>query len=452
MKSESLQKTAFITLGASAAFLALGALGFWHADRLTADNVRNLAGHIAGTATAESLAGKSRDIRRQLNRFRRTGDVQELAEIGELQQAAHDLIHMEKSLSSSDLQLRRLDTLERGFTELSQRMRDLSPLVAHHAGTRTIDAVIERIPRTIDAPARQLVELNRRETAAAQLQWQHLTDRRGLLLNLMAASGFAAAVSAFGLARQLRQPHREPATTAWRRDGLGRDRAADDDRSAVVLVHEIRNALTPMKALVQSALALRTGLPEQDLTVIAREVARLETSADRLLAGTRGQTPVKRRVDLRQIIQDTMWLVAGRAECQQVHCGCVAPPQAVYVDADEDQLRQVVLNLARNALDAMPGGGELLVRIDRGGDAPAGPGPRVRMTFEDSGCGLPRYLVGDIFAPRVTTKQHGTGLGLSICRRILESHGGRIHAEDGALGGACFVVELPAAEVVVHCG
>jgi len=123
------------------------------------------------------------------------------------------------------------------------------------------------------------------------------------------------------------------------------------------------------------------------------------------------------------------------------------------------QIRQVVLNLLLNALEATPAGGAVrltasFVRVENANDPevaveqPGAPclsanGVCIRVT--DSGSGLPEHLGRRIFDPFVSTKDTGTGLGLSICRRIVEDHGGRIEAENHAQGGAVLAVYLPIA-------
>src|SRR5262249_44655027 len=118
----------------------------------------------------------------------------------------------------------------------------------------------------------------------------------------------------------------------------------------------------------------------------------------------------------------------------------VRQPEAPAVAlVDPGQMKTVTVNLLLNALDAMPRGGRLLVEL--GAEA----GGAVRLQVSDSGTGIAAGVAERLFRPFVTTKPTGTGLGLSICRRVLESHGGRIEASNRPDGGACFTVTLPGA-------
>jgi signal transduction histidine kinase len=106
------------------------------------------------------------------------------------------------------------------------------------------------------------------------------------------------------------------------------------------------------------------------------------------------------------------------------------------IEADRHLLEQVLLNLALNAFDFMPGGGRLsLTGLDRGA---AG----VEIEVRDTGPGISEEDLPRIFDAGFTTRAGSTGLGLAVCRRILEQHGGTIEAERGA--GACFRLRLPA--------
>ena len=116
------------------------------------------------------------------------------------------------------------------------------------------------------------------------------------------------------------------------------------------------------------------------------------------------------------------------------------------------QMRQVVLNLLLNALDAVPTGGQVTVRLrpprHEPQASPAGADESesnawVCLEVADDGCGLPSQLGDRIFEPFVTTKETGIGLGLAICRRIAEAHGGRLRAADRSPAGAVFTVQLP---------
>ena len=117
------------------------------------------------------------------------------------------------------------------------------------------------------------------------------------------------------------------------------------------------------------------------------------------------------------------------------------PDRPVPAEADGDQLRQVLVNLALNALDAMPHGGALTIRLR---------GPEhgwAELSVHDSGPGIAAAIQPRLFEPFVSDKETGLGLGLSVSRRIVEGHGGTLRGSNRPEGGACFVVRLPASQV-----
>jgi len=121
-------------------------------------------------------------------------------------------------------------------------------------------------------------------------------------------------------------------------------------------------------------------------------------------------------------------------------------PKADLVLADRVQIQQVVINLLRNAVDAMHGAkpAELRVKV-----ALESPGFTV-VSVSDTGSGISDEVQGRLFEPFLTTKKEGMGVGLSICRTIVEAHGGAIRGENNPGGGATFSFTLPLAEAEAH--
>jgi signal transduction histidine kinase len=132
-------------------------------------------------------------------------------------------------------------------------------------------------------------------------------------------------------------------------------------------------------------------------------------------------------------------LVRVRSRAQKVELAVRCPDAAVPGEVDAEQVRTVLVNLFLNALDAMPQGGRLEVRLE------TTPAEEVRLCVADTGSGIAPEMVERLFTPFSTTKATGTGLGLSISRRIVEEHGGRLDAANRREGGACFTITLPPA-------
>ncbi len=227
---------------------------------------------------------------------------------------------------------------------------------------------------------------------------------------------------------------------------------------AAGLAHELRNPLTALKIIVQNAAKgdQTNGLTARDLGVLDSEIARLEHSIRTFLDFARPPSLEKWTGDLRDEIQQTVELVHARAEGQRVTIHSAPLNEPLVIEADHEQLRQLMLNLLCNALDTLPHGGCIWItaalsdpqsntgsdklRADAEGDRTA---PFVTITVADNGPGIPKQLGDRIFEPYVSTKETGIGLGLAICRRIVESHGGKLTASNAADGGAMFTIRLP---------
>jgi signal transduction histidine kinase len=137
------------------------------------------------------------------------------------------------------------------------------------------------------------------------------------------------------------------------------------------------------------------------------------------------------------VIGQAIDLVRVRAEQQGVDIDLCGPDRALEAEADRSQLCSVLVNLFFNALDAMPQGGRLEVELIV---EPAG----IRIAVADTGGGIAGERMEDLFTPFASSKPAGTGLGLSISRRIIEEHGGSLHAANRSPHGARFLISLPA--------
>lgn len=206
---------------------------------------------------------------------------------------------------------------------------------------------------------------------------------------------------------------------------------------ATGVAHELRNPLTAVKMLVQTQREL-PGASEQlaeDLTIIEDEIRRMERSIKSFLDFARPQAPSRRPIDPTEVVRRTFSLIEPRARNQKVELKLLAPAAPLSIEADGEQLLQLMLNLCLNALDAMPDGGALAVdfkEIDG----------TLRLSVRDTGPGISPEVLAKLFQPFVTSKETGVGIGLVICKRIAEAHRGRLRGEN--LGeGACFTLDLP---------
>lgn len=225
------------------------------------------------------------------------------------------------------------------------------------------------------------------------------------------------------------------------RESLRNDQLASLGQLAAGLAHELRNPLTAIRTLVEAA---RTGGPSaqldgRDLEVVDEELTRLDATLQSFLDYARPPKLERRTIDLRDVVERTALLVKPRTEQQSVHLNVPLPDVAIRVNADPEQLRQVVLNLLLNALDALGSGGKIDVVAEENVDQ-----RQVTLTIADNGPGIPAAIRDKLFEPFVSSKASGTGLGLTICRRIVENHGGTITVDNRPAGGAIFTIRLPA--------
>lgn len=225
---------------------------------------------------------------------------------------------------------------------------------------------------------------------------------------------------------------------------------------AAGLAHELRNPLTPIKMLVQSAIdrGPEGGLNGRSLQVLEHEIGRMETSIQAFLDFARPPQPEKIAIDLRDVVTPTLDLIAERASRQHVDVRAQLPGEPVVTRVDRGQIRQLLLNVLLNAIEAMPSGGRLEVSLEpragvHGGggaadvDGAAASGGWIALRVVDGGTGIPADILPRLFEPFVTTKESGTGLGLPTCSRIALAHGGRITARNRAGGGAEIELLLP---------
>jgi two-component system, NtrC family, sensor histidine kinase HydH len=228
-----------------------------------------------------------------------------------------------------------------------------------------------------------------------------------------------------------------------------RDRLATLGEMSAGLAHEIRNPLAAIKGAIQYLDPRK--LPEEDrqfLDIMIEEVNRLNAVVTEFLDYSRPLRPSMAPTDVNDVLTRTFRLLAG-----QVPAGVVPALQLAEdlprVQADAEQLKQVFLNLALNAFQAMPRGGKLTVstyaaRDDLAFWRDSGRRPDVvEIRFRDTGPGIPDDARESIFVPFYTTKEKGTGLGLAICQRIVKAHQGSIAVRSNPGEGAEFLIALP---------
>jgi len=217
------------------------------------------------------------------------------------------------------------------------------------------------------------------------------------------------------------------------------DRLSAIGQLAASLAHEIRNPLGSLEGAANIIESPQT--PEEvrkgSLAVIRKECRRLNRLLTDLLDFARPRPPAFQAVPLERLIDSVASLVGHTAEMSGIALHKRIEPAVPPVESDPEQLKQVILNLTINAIQAMPSGGDVWLTAERRGRD-------VVIEVRDRGTGVDSADLDRIFDPFFTTKETGTGLGLSVAHQIVTSHGGSISAERNPEGGMTFSVTLPA--------
>jgi two-component system sensor histidine kinase PilS (NtrC family) len=229
------------------------------------------------------------------------------------------------------------------------------------------------------------------------------------------------------------------------RDARLRQRLAAVGEMAAGIAHEIRNPLASMSGSIQ---VLRQELPlsgdqAQLMDIVLRESERLNETIRSFLAYARPQRSALARLDVRKILQDAATLLRNSAEVRTDHVIDVeVPPDSVWCEADENQIRQIIWNLATNGLRAMSNGGRLRLAVTSE-HAPEGD-EWVVLVVQDEGCGIAPEELDGIFQPFRSSFERGTGLGLAIVHRVVTDYNGTIQVSSEVGVGTIMSVRLPA--------
>ena len=218
------------------------------------------------------------------------------------------------------------------------------------------------------------------------------------------------------------------------------DRLASMGRLSAGIAHEIRNPLGTIKGSIE---ILSGEFPDDHpkrefLGIVHQEIARLNAIVEDFLRFGRPPQPSIRPTPVGELLDSTVTLLQKPARDAQVRIRIVDDPQVPPVPMDPDQMRQVMLNIMLNGLEAMPDGGVLEIRVFR-----APENRNATMEISDNGTGPEGVDLDRIFDPFYTTKDEGTGLGLSICFQLVKNHGGTISARANPDRGLTFRIELP---------
>jgi signal transduction histidine kinase/putative methionine-R-sulfoxide reductase with GAF domain len=208
---------------------------------------------------------------------------------------------------------------------------------------------------------------------------------------------------------------------------------------AAGIAHEIRNPLTSINILIHS---LTENLPSEnihweDLKVIEEEIHRINEIVDQFLRFAKPLPPILEKAEIIPIFEETLHLLRPQIERLRISVEKdfrSLPP----ITIDKEQMKQVILNLLMNAIQAMPAGSRLGLSGQVSGDD-----HWIQLSIQDSGIGIPPDDMNKLFDPFFSTKEGGIGLGLSIAHRIIDQHHGKIEVESTPGKGTLFTLWLP---------
>jgi signal transduction histidine kinase len=484
------------TLLTSAVLLAGGTVAAWYVHHLQEDVTEMLASNVTSVRAAEEFEIGMREVETELTRYLLSGERQHLERVLRLRQTTDHWLAEADRFASTPLEQELMDQVNAGYAGFfDQFTRSYDAKLDSTTSRQQLALVEQRLANEILRPAHEYLNYNQEMVEDTMKRTQ--ATGKWIVLGLLAlgiCGGLVGLLLGLSLAQRIRRsivqlrvpivdvagklnPVVAPLTVSadWsfaeleaalhkladevhsvvaklqqsQREVLRADQLAAVGQLAAGLAHEMRNPLTSMKILVQSATEQGedASLGGRDLTILEEEITRLEHLVRTFLDFARPPRLQMQPIALGVVVEQVLKLVSVRAEQQGVRLQTELPDQPVILDADPGQVRQVLVNLLLNALDAVPSGGRIRIRValDREASADANVEPREWVTLQvaDSGLGLPADLGERIFEPFVSTKETGIGLGLSICKRIIETHQGEITAGNGPEGGAVFTVQLP---------
>jgi len=211
------------------------------------------------------------------------------------------------------------------------------------------------------------------------------------------------------------------------------------------IAHEIRNPLSSIRGLAQFVYNSfsKTDERKEDLNTIVREVDRLNKLVVQVLDFAKLKKPNLTRFSLNDLTRKITELFKIEIKDKQIKFNLELSPDISQIQADEDQVRQILMNVIINAIQAIPKKGEIKIKTEK---APLKGEPAIKLIIEDSGIGITEKDFNQIFDPFFSTKEKGSGLGLSIVYKLVEAHQGEIKVESKEGEGTKFIILLPQKE------
>lgn len=202
------------------------------------------------------------------------------------------------------------------------------------------------------------------------------------------------------------------------------------------LAHEIRNPLTSIKGFLQ-LLNKDSGQSGHYFEIIFSELHRIEEILGEFLTTVKPQVSDYTICDVREILQQSVSVMQPEAHMHNIEIQMSSCDNAMPVRGDKNKLKQVFVNVLKNAIESMERGGVIIAKVEYFG------GDNVRIEVIDQGCGIHSNRLVQLGNPFYTTKEKGTGLGLTVCSKILDVHHGKMHFVSELGQGTTVFIEIP---------
>jgi hypothetical protein len=210
-------------------------------------------------------------------------------------------------------------------------------------------------------------------------------------------------------------------------------------KMATSIAHEIKNPLVSIGGFARLVYRkVEDPSIKESLQIVINETARLESLLQNILSFSRPPEPRLERNDVNELAIGIIPLIQQEIQelGREIEIEVDLYPDRLEIEFDEGLIKQVLLNLCRNAVQAMPNGGKLSLKTGVKGNF-------VQIIVSDTGVGIPKHLLTSLFTPFFTTKSTGTGLGLAVAKQVVVKHGGFIDVESEENIGSTFTVNLP---------
>lgn len=476
--------------------LIVGALAAVYVQREYQRRSDYVTRQFAGLSALQNLFVAERDVRYYLREFLLRGDATQIEAARELRNASEQFTDDAESLVVTDTGKELIRRIREGEALVQKGFEELNEGTLPAKRQKVIE-LLDILENRLIAPTRQYFDLKQQYMEEGLVRTEQFAQLLVLTMTFLGLCG-ATSGALYGLAVtrgvgrslvQLSVPIRDAAgqlseavgpltiQTHWQFEELpevvgqmaeqigdvieqmraSQRRAERSEQLAAAgqlaagMAHELRNPLTSMKLLVQTSQQQADAggqMKPRDLEILAEEIERLERVVTTILEYARPPQAKFAETDLAEVVGKCFELMSDRYRRRGVHLKYEPPAGPHIVQGDRSQLRQVVLNVLLNALDASTAGQEVVIRFsDAEGQGARSPAERCEVIeVLDDGPGLPTDPEIDIFEPFVSTKKDtGLGLGLSISRQIAEAHGGVLVAGNRPEGGAVFRLRLPVA-------